>query len=167
MFRLHAFLALTFGALVVALLTPTSNVRDNSIRTQRLNVAAVDGDEFTLVLPKDYKVPTDTICYVYDELPSDDEEPIGSLLVTGSKKVTLEDGRVQRQVVAQRRLISNGIATDDPFIITTSGLATANSLAGQTVGKRLANGFGNTCGCLLYTSPSPRDATLSRMPSSA
>ena len=23
------------------------------------------------------------------------------------------------------------------------------------------------CGCLLYTSPSPRDATLSRMPSSA
>ena len=25
----------------------------------------------------------------------------------------------------------------------------------------------NTIGCLLYTSPSPRDATLSRMPSSA
>ena len=27
--------------------------------------------------------------------------------------------------------------------------------------------FGGTCLCLLYTSPSPRDATLSRMPSSA
>ena len=26
---------------------------------------------------------------------------------------------------------------------------------------------GNPIGCLLYTSPSPRDATLSRMPSSA
>ena len=26
---------------------------------------------------------------------------------------------------------------------------------------------GNLIGCLLYTSPSPRDATLSRMPSSA
>ena len=26
---------------------------------------------------------------------------------------------------------------------------------------------GNLLGCLLYTSPSPRDATLSRMPSSA
>ena len=25
----------------------------------------------------------------------------------------------------------------------------------------------NVCACLLYTSPSPRDATLSRMPSSA
>ena len=27
--------------------------------------------------------------------------------------------------------------------------------------------FRRSCGCLLYTSPSPRDATLSRMPSSA
>ena len=27
--------------------------------------------------------------------------------------------------------------------------------------------FGHASGCLLYTSPSPRDATLSRMPSSA
>ena len=27
--------------------------------------------------------------------------------------------------------------------------------------------IGNVKGCLLYTSPSPRDATLSRMPSSA
>ena len=27
--------------------------------------------------------------------------------------------------------------------------------------------FDHFCGCLLYTSPSPRDATLSRMPSSA
>ena len=27
--------------------------------------------------------------------------------------------------------------------------------------------FASSAGCLLYTSPSPRDATLSRMPSSA
>ena len=45
-----------------------------------------------------------------------------------------------------------GVGTDSPFIYL---------------------GLGNTCGfaqivsCLLYTSPSPRDATLSRMPSSA
>ena len=31
-------------------------------------------------------------------------------------------------------------------------------------GKKL---FGRSFNCLLYTSPSPRDATLSRMPSSA
>ena len=30
----------------------------------------------------------------------------------------------------------------------------------------IGGGFGG-CGCLLYTSPSPRDGLLSRMPSSA
>ena len=33
--------------------------------------------------------------------------------------------------------------------------------------KRIAKGSGEKMRCLLYTSPSPRDATLSRMPSSA
>ena len=36
--------------------------------------------------------------------------------------------------------------------------------AGQVDVERAGDEF---CGCLLYTSPSPRDATLSRMPSSA
>ena len=34
----------------------------------------------------------------------------------------------------------------------------------QKLKKKIDNSFNN---CLLYTSPSPRDATLSRMPSSA
>ena len=33
--------------------------------------------------------------------------------------------------------------------------------------KLFENELGNAFSCLLYTSPSPRDATLSRMPSSA
>ena len=42
----------------------------------------------------------------------------------------------------------------------------------QTSGKTMTvdgtvNRVGLSLGCLLYTSPSPRDATLSRMPSSA
>ena len=45
-------------------------------------------------------------------------------------------------------------------------------LLGLILGPLLKRGgfgwLGNICmGCLLYTSPSPRDATLSRMPSSA
>ena len=35
----------------------------------------------------------------------------------------------------------------------------------ESFGVEVHRGFGGTC--LLYTSPSPRDATLSRMPSSA
>ena len=40
------------------------------------------------------------------------------------------------------------------------------SVAREEVVSRLARGYPPTA-CLLYTSPSPRDATLSRMPSSA
>ena len=42
-------------------------------------------------------------------------------------------------------------------------------LAGGAYGFKLAGvmGLGRFFTCLLYTSPSPRDATLSRMPSSA
>ena len=35
------------------------------------------------------------------------------------------------------------------------------------VGDEIISSGGLVCACLLYTSPSPRDATLSRMPSSA
>ena len=45
------------------------------------------------------------------------------------------------------------------------GKAFAEGLRGR-VGKAVAQ-LQQDHGCLLYTSPSPRDATLSRMPSSA
>ena len=38
---------------------------------------------------------------------------------------------------------------------------------GEVLGLIGANGAGKTTTCLLYTSPSPRDGLLSRMPSSA
>ena len=40
-------------------------------------------------------------------------------------------------------------------------------MAGRALLMAGAPGTGKTALCLLYTSPSPRDATLSRMPSSA
>ena len=64
------------------------------------------------------------------------------------------------------------------FIITDQQRADHLSCAGNPVlktpyidllaerGRRFENFYVNS-GCLLYTSPSPRDATLSRMPSSA
>ena len=50
-------------------------------------------------------------------------------------------------------------------------VALANQLRGAAASKRgikfAGDGGGGAGVCLLYTSPSPRDATLSRMPSSA
>ena len=37
----------------------------------------------------------------------------------------------------------------------------------KTVVDKVSEGLNIPCGCLLYTSPSPRDRTRSRMPSSA
>ena len=41
------------------------------------------------------------------------------------------------------------------------------TLARQSIDARKKSDVHYVCTCLLYTSPSPRDATLSRMPSSA
>ena len=58
----------------------------------------------------------------------------------------------------------NGIAPEieEYFMYTPKPAYPTNNLGGGggAKGTRIAN-------CLLYTSPSPRDATLSRMPSSA
>ena len=66
-----------------------------------------------------------------------------------------------------------GYHTDDKIKIPTEDLPWAWVL--QTVHTPSMNGMGHTPGflvegtwvCLLYTSPSPRDKTVSRMPSSA
>ena len=43
----------------------------------------------------------------------------------------------------------------------------AKAVFGTNTGRKVVGGIGAYKACLLYTSPSPRDATLSRMPSSA
>ena len=50
-------------------------------------------------------------------------------------------------------------------MIKTAFAAAAAAVAFAAPGAALAGPYVNVC--LLYTSPSPRDATLSRMPSSA
>ena len=63
-------------------------------------------------------------------------------------------------------------STMNPLDLSVTDLTITNDdsnyegfLAGETL--TLAGTVKNTGTCLLYTSPSPRDATLSRMPSSA
>ena len=51
-----------------------------------------------------------------------------------------------------------------PFLQRPLELGADISLSSTT---KYINGHSDCLGCLLYTSPSPRDATLSRMPSSA
>ena len=71
-------------------------------------------------------------------------------------------------------IVSVGTSAPEILISIMSALADSGELAvGNALGSNIAN-VGLVLGvtllfssCLLYTSPSPRDATLSRMPSSA
>ena len=61
------------------------------------------------------------------------------------------------------------LALMDELVVTVSTLAHGgqSSRGGADETATALAGFLSRCACLLYTSPSPRDATLSRMPSSA
>ena len=55
-------------------------------------------------------------------------------------------------------------------VVVVVGFSPFENKAGPTDGRTTRRAYGLTdtyIDCLLYTSPSPRDATLSRMPSSA
>ena len=59
---------------------------------------------------------------------------------------------------------------DGAWHLVTASMSSAGmrlSIDGKLVGSRADTTTGQVYNCLLYTSPSPRDATLSRMPSSA
>ena len=58
-----------------------------------------------------------------------------------------------------RESISNGTIVIQPFVESNLGTNSYDVRLGKTLALYKD--------CLLYTSPSPRDATLSRMPSSA
>ena len=70
--------------------------------------------------------------------------------------------RVQAELGAIDTIVANaGITRDAPFHKMTP------DQWNQVINTNLTGVFNTIHPCLLYTSPSPRDATLSRMPSSA
>ena len=80
----------------------------------------------------------------------------------GRKKLEEQRGRTENVERYRRRLKFWG-----ELLPTLSGKA-ADLFSNRSPGKdHWLSGSTGHSGCLLYTSPSPRDATLSRMPSSA
>ena len=75
-----------------------------------------------------------------------------------------------RILVIQRsgsmRLVKYAVISGFVTVMALPGLVVANTAA-DTTGADTTGADTDDSVCLLYTSPSPRDATLSRMPSSA
>ena len=77
---------------------------------------------------------------------------------------------ISLNVSAQDRFsIENSADWDNTIIDGSTSLPSENSsaFAGDRIQLSIEVSNNDTTACLLYTSPSPRDATLSRMPSSA
>ena len=55
----------------------------------------------------------------------------------------------------------------EPHLLTEQGLEQLRQLAPTAKADKIKQAFAEMKDCLLYTSPSPRDRTRSRMPSSA
>ena len=86
-------------------------------------------------------------------------------------KVTVKDaiprGKVKKGEIYNAVVVrtAKGVRRNDGSLIRFDGnAAVILDSRLEPVGTRI---FGPVTSCLLYTSPSPRDATLSRMPSSA
>ena len=78
----------------------------------------------------------------------------------GREGNTLIISLIERPSIASIELDGNKALKDEDLL---KGLDSAGLSAGQVYKRSVVNSLA----CLLYTSPSPRDATLSRMPSSA
>ena len=76
------------------------------------------------------------------------------------RKVTLETGKVARQATASV-IASSG---DTQVLVT---VVAGGQKPGQSFFPLTVNYIEKFYACLLYTSPSPRDLAVSRMPSSA
>ena len=87
--------------------------------------------------------------------------PLLKRIVSCEARACISLCRPEGRYVSKRKLKGRSA----PIVPTQPFHAGEFSLRSLTEEEDLARGF--VTGCLLYTSPSPRDATLTRMPSSA
>ena len=87
---------------------------------------------------------------------------------------TISSGQTTTANITAKSLTVSGItASDKTYDATTAATLGTGAVvygglvSGDTLTGTYSGVFNNANVCLLYTSPSPRDATLSRMPSSA
>lgn len=150
--RLHAFLALTLGALLVALLTPAATVERYGLDTRRFEILAVPGDSADVLgeasglrIRIGDKQWLDPGMKLLALRPADDGDysEIAALEVAAVEPVS---GRTFKQAILTGAGEGNdlgGIQMSD-IIVTPVDRRSAASLSKQTIGSRVASGFGST-----------------------
>lgn len=149
--RLHAFLALVFGALVVALLTPAESVKNYAIEkngyrvleTREIVTAGIAPHrEVVLELKKGQTASVGTACVLISR-----DKDAASTAVT--KGVDLDIDRVEKLPSGRNAVIAiiRGEAAIHPgdIVISPAELDAAKKLSTQSIAARVSTGFGSTC----------------------
>jgi GntP family gluconate:H+ symporter len=143
-FRLHAFLALVFAALVVSLLTPAAVVERTLLHEKGAPIAAVDAAEgrITLGVGEKYKLALNAPYAVVREGDGAAQRDLGSIefgslssadAATQSLAVTEETGALLEQLEA------------GDWVVPSADRKSASATARRNVGAQVAADFGATC----------------------
>ena len=101
----------------------------------------------------------------WDDVPDEMKETFERLGIPEKERSFLAGVEAQFDSEAAYSNVKDAVAEQGVIFVNSSeGLAEHADIFRKWFGKVIPTGDNN---CLLYTSPSPRDATLSRMPSSA
>ena len=143
--RLHAFLALVIGALLVGMLTPSTALERYALEKEAIRVQFVDADREVVVLEVSAR-PGAVYLVLRWEPERGTFSTIAELHVDRTETIELADGTQAPRSTA--RIVSSDpelrVLADD-IVIDPRDREAATTLAGQTVGERLAAAFGSTC----------------------
>ena len=149
-------------------LTPTTNIVELGLDSlERMEIISSLESEYGGQFPEEILLDIETVAQVSDAIV--EHMPIGK---AGSREVPPEHYQFDRMIeyvqLQRNKQLLESTGIPNPYFKAHEGVTrdTAKIDGKELISFATYNYIGMS-GCLLYTSPSPRDATLSRMPSSA
>ncbi len=135
--KLHAFLALVLGALVVGLLTPAAAIENHFVETKAARVVAVDGAGITLERsPAAYPEGSQWLV-----LRRSDQDGRYATIATASSRPA-----GKQVLVAFNAAYSPDSRRSGDLLVAPADLAAARKSATENLGSRLAMAFGSMAG---------------------
>ena len=147
-FRLHAFLALILGSLIVAALTDKEEVYHHCLKSEAVRVTGVIGDRVALKASKNQEIIPGSVFLLR---PSASDGKLGEIsegmltLLPQSKLSEEEKDSVQEQGVRYAEVISAVPLQIKDRIIHHTQLKEARSVSSRNIAQRVGTGFGGTC----------------------